>query len=123
MPPRVPPRRPGDRHLPRGCSEVPGEKVRIPESLLPGYVQLKHLLGPTIGHADVFRFLFETAETRIERIVQENLSREVPAEDTPDGPAPPIECDGEEVMLWEFDSYLDLDVDFELNFIMLIFLH
>ncbi|KAL3693713.1 hypothetical protein R1sor_007364 [Riccia sorocarpa] len=83
MPPRVQPSRPGDRHLPRGCPEVPGGKVRVPESLLPRYVQLKNLLGSNAGHADVFRFLFETARSRIDEMVREILiEEEVLGDDT-----------------------------------------
>ncbi|KAL3678757.1 hypothetical protein R1sor_021713 [Riccia sorocarpa] len=79
MPPRAAPRRPGDRHGPRGCPGVRDGKLRIPESLIRRYLQLRELLGPGAGPAAVFQFLFTTAAPRIDQMAREAAARQAMA--------------------------------------------
>ncbi|KAL3689059.1 hypothetical protein R1sor_015368 [Riccia sorocarpa] len=74
-------RRPGFAHT-----------VRLPEELLDIYTNLKKALGPKSSHADVHRFVFETAESAISAVLQAAeplvaqdsqvpVTEDVPAED------------------------------------------
>ncbi|KAL3697944.1 hypothetical protein R1sor_012020 [Riccia sorocarpa] len=56
-----------------GCAHT----IRLPEDLLPTYVNLKRCLGPRTSHADVIRFLFEASEAAIQGVVQSNEFRVV----------------------------------------------
>ncbi|KAL3680774.1 hypothetical protein R1sor_023730 [Riccia sorocarpa] len=84
MPPRAALRRPGDRHGPRGCPGVPDGKLRIPESLIPRYLQLKDLSGPGAGPAAVFQFLFTTTGPRIDQMAREVAARQARADVIPE---------------------------------------
>ncbi|KAL3684137.1 hypothetical protein R1sor_002159 [Riccia sorocarpa] len=71
-----------------GCAHT----IRLPEDLLPTYVNLKRCLGPRTSHADVIRFLFEASEAAIQGVVQSNEFRVV-VDSQDDG----IEDDAEEL--------------------------
>ncbi|KAL3682660.1 hypothetical protein R1sor_000682 [Riccia sorocarpa] len=45
-----------------GCAHT----IRLPEDLLPTYVNLKRCLRPRTSHTDVIRFLFEASEAAIQ---------------------------------------------------------
>ncbi|KAL3684848.1 hypothetical protein R1sor_002870 [Riccia sorocarpa] len=85
MPPRQrpPDTRRGDRHTPRGCPEAPGGLIRVPQSHVDIWSRCRQALsrgGPLVTNAEMLRWLLETAQPFVERMLPDEPDEGAEAE-------------------------------------------